>query len=95
MDFEQMNLINELKGGKELAKQLRNHLQPSSSKETRDILVEKILSSYEKALSMLNRVGETKPLESSPNSLTSFENTSPRSVIFDQDSNHRDVFKKR
>lgn len=93
MDIEQKTLINELTEGKELAKQLMSHLQPSSSQETRDILVGKILSSYEKALSMLNWVGvpKPKPLESP----TSFDNTSPRSVIFDQDSNHRDVFKKR
>ncbi|PON76543.1 WRKY domain containing protein [Trema orientale] len=95
MDFEQKTLINELTQGKELAKQLISHLQPSSSKETRDVLVGKILSSYEKALSMLNWVGEPKALESPP-SMTSFENTSsPRSVFYDQDSNHRDVFKKR
>ncbi|XP_062091437.1 probable WRKY transcription factor 46 [Humulus lupulus] len=91
-DFEQKFLINELMEGKELAKQLMGYLQPSSSHETRDVLVEKILSSYEKALSVLNWDGETKPQESSP---CSFGNNSPKSVIIDQDSNHRDVFKKR
>ncbi|KAM6600253.1 hypothetical protein CsatA_019862 [Cannabis sativa] len=94
MDFEQKTLVNELMEGKELAKQLMGHLQPSSSHEARDVLVEKILSSYEKALSVLNWDGKSKPLalEFSP---CSFGNTSPRSVIIDQDTNHRDVFKKR
>lgn len=54
-DWEQMKLINELILGKELAKQLQVHLNvPSSSRETREILVRRILNSYEKALSMLN-----------------------------------------
>lgn len=85
MEMEQRSLVNELKQGKELAKQLRNHLNPSSSEETRQFLVEKILSSYEKALSLLNwapLVLETQhpavnPTLGSPQS--SFANTSPRS----------------
>lgn len=49
------DLINELKQGKELAKQLLIHLNvPSSSREAREFLVHKILLSYDKALSMLN-----------------------------------------
>ncbi|KAF8032475.1 hypothetical protein BT93_D1400 [Corymbia citriodora subsp. variegata] len=41
--------------GKELAKQLRNHLVSSSwSRKTREFLVEKILSCYQKSLAMLN-----------------------------------------
>ncbi|KDP28510.1 hypothetical protein JCGZ_14281 [Jatropha curcas] len=56
MDLEQKNLINELSQGKELAEQLRNHLNPSSSLETRLFLVDKLLSSYEKALCLLNWV---------------------------------------
>ncbi|EXB62209.1 putative WRKY transcription factor 46 [Morus notabilis] len=94
VNLEQKTLINELIQGKELAKQLMNHLQPFSSPEKRNFLVGKILSSYEKALSMLKTSGtdQSKPFES-PHSL---DNTSPRSVIFDQDySKHRDVFKKR
>lgn len=99
MDLGENNLIKELNQGKELAKQLMEHLQPSSSQETRDFLVGEILSSYEKALSMLNTCGgrdrDQFNLVESPHSLDN-NNTSPRSVIFGHDhSNHRDVFKKR
>lgn len=53
---DQKNLINELKQGRELAKQLQVHLNvPSSPHEIRELLVHKILSSYEKALSMLGK----------------------------------------
>lgn len=85
MEMEQRSLVNELKQGKELAKQLRNHLNPSSSEETRQFLVEKILSSYEKALSLLNwapLVLETQPPAVNPtlgSPQSSFANTSPRS----------------
>lgn len=99
MDLGENNLIKELNQGKELAKQLMNHLQPSSSRETRDFLVGKILSSYEKALSLLNTSGgrdrDQSNLVESPHSLDN-NNTSPRSVIFGhEDFKHRDVFKKR
>uniref|UniRef100_A0A2P2IU22 WRKY domain-containing protein n=1 Tax=Rhizophora mucronata TaxID=61149 RepID=A0A2P2IU22_RHIMU len=53
-DWEQKTLINELTQGKELAKQLRSQLNASSSLETRQFLLEKLLSSYERSLSMLN-----------------------------------------
>ncbi|KAJ8748540.1 hypothetical protein K2173_003441 [Erythroxylum novogranatense] len=52
--WEHKILINELNQGKKLAKLLQNHLNAASSPETREFLVEKILSSYEKSLSMLN-----------------------------------------
>lgn len=84
VDLEQTALIGDLNQGKELAKQLMNHLHPSSSHETREFLVEKILSCYEKALSTLNCgacVGEPKLVISGPKS--------------DQDYKHKDVYKKR
>lgn len=65
-DSEVRNLINELTLGRELAKQLQAHIDaPSSSHESREFLVNKILNSYEKVLNMLNRnatvgVGETE-----------------------------------
>ncbi|KAL5813167.1 hypothetical protein ACOSQ3_028117 [Xanthoceras sorbifolium] len=60
-DWEQNNLIRELTQGRELARQLQIHLNlpaatsnSSSSQEiTREMLVQEIVSSYEKALSML------------------------------------------
>ncbi|KAK3434959.1 probable WRKY transcription factor 53 [Eucalyptus grandis] len=55
ISWEQHNLISELVQGKDLAKQLRNHLvSPSSSRETHEYFVEKILSCYQKSLAMLN-----------------------------------------
>lgn len=98
MDWEQSTLISELIQGKDLANQLMNQLQLSSSQEERDSLVAKLLSSYEKALSLLNQdanfVGEAKPITTglveSPRS-----SGSPRSDICDHDFNHKEVSKKR
>ncbi|XP_050221547.1 probable WRKY transcription factor 53 [Mercurialis annua] len=54
-DWEKKNLVNELVTGRELARQLQIHVNvPSSSRETRELLVQKIVTSYENALSMLN-----------------------------------------
>ncbi|KAJ8900512.1 hypothetical protein K2173_025289 [Erythroxylum novogranatense] len=54
VDWEQNTLISELNLGKELAKQLQNHLNAASSLETREILIDEILSCYDRSLSMLN-----------------------------------------
>ncbi|GMJ00946.1 WRKY DNA-binding protein 46, WRKY DNA-BINDING PROTEIN 46 [Hibiscus trionum] len=64
MDWEQSTLLKELTQGMELTNLLRKHLHPSSPPETRQVLLDKILCSYEKALSMLNWsefMVETKP----------------------------------
>ncbi|XP_047324930.1 uncharacterized protein LOC124928727 [Impatiens glandulifera] len=53
--MENDDLINELKNGMELAKQLQIHLNvPNSSNHNRKLLVNKLLSSYHKALSIIN-----------------------------------------
>ncbi|XWS46196.1 hypothetical protein CRYUN_Cryun14cG0044000 [Craigia yunnanensis] len=94
MDWEQKTLLNELTQGKELTNMLRKHLHPSSSPETRQILLEKILCSYEKALSLLNWndiVVETKLTGSTLESPGSIANSSPGS----EGSDKKDVFKKR
>ncbi|KAK6251421.1 hypothetical protein SCA6_005426 [Theobroma cacao] len=100
--WEQETLIGELIQGMELAKQLRVHLGTASSVESRDLLVQKILSSYEKALLILkmNRpvgqpqqnVGATSGVPESPLSI----NGSPRSDDLEKDNQDiRDVSKKR
>ncbi|KAL2536412.1 putative WRKY transcription factor 46 [Forsythia ovata] len=99
--LECKTIISELTQGKELANQLKNHLHPEKSREACGSLVEKILSSYENALSVLNcmaMLGETAsvsaPISESPNSLAG----SPRSDgsnPFSKDQNQTDVFKKR
>ncbi|XVE77261.1 hypothetical protein DITRI_Ditri13aG0048000 [Diplodiscus trichospermus] len=81
MDWEQKTLLNELTQGKEFTNMLRKHLHPSSSPETRQDLLKKILSSYEKALSMLSTL-------ESPGSIA---NSGPLS----EGSDKKDVFKKR
>ncbi|XP_059428495.1 probable WRKY transcription factor 53 [Corylus avellana] len=100
-DWEQKNLLHELKQGRELARQLQGHLNvPSSSHETREFLVTKILTSYEKALSMLqwnSSVGDQPQhtggavfrMSESPPSLPG----SPRGE--DSDPEHRDASRKR
>lgn len=95
MKWEQVSLISELIQGKELAKQLCTHLLSSSSpssQEENEVLIDKILSSYEKALSMLNW-GETKIKKG--DSHCSFTGGSPRSEVLDQGVKHNDSFKKR
>uniref|UniRef100_A0A7N0T4D1 WRKY domain-containing protein n=1 Tax=Kalanchoe fedtschenkoi TaxID=63787 RepID=A0A7N0T4D1_KALFE len=85
--WEQQALINELKQGRELAKQLQNHLNPSTaSSETRLFLVQKIISSYEKTLTKLN-----------PSNNSSKNNNSPRSQGSSHQhySTHQDASKKR
>ncbi|KAJ6672800.1 WRKY TRANSCRIPTION FACTOR 30-RELATED-RELATED [Salix viminalis] len=94
-DWEQKNLVEELTLGMELAKQLQIHLNVSSSPmETREMLLQGILTSYEKALSMLNLgsglvAGELHPVggipirnSESPPSLSG----SPRSEDSDRDT---------
>ncbi|XP_008234887.1 PREDICTED: probable WRKY transcription factor 53 [Prunus mume] len=106
---EKMSLINELAQGRELARQLQIHLNvPSSSHGTRESLVQKIIVSYEKALSMLNSSspasgGEQqlptghaaiRMIESPPPSL----NGSPRSEDSDRefkDQDNKDSSRKR
>ncbi|EXC02925.1 putative WRKY transcription factor 41 [Morus notabilis] len=99
--WEQKTLIGELIQGMELAKQLRQNLGVKSSAETREFLVQRILSSYEKALLILKwggsmgqqqpqalGVATNLPVPESPMSV----NESPRSD--DQDL-IRDGSKKR
>ncbi|XP_059629096.1 probable WRKY transcription factor 30 [Cornus florida] len=65
IDWEQKNLIHhELTQGRELTKQLQTHLNvPSSSQEARELLVLKILKSYDNALSMLKWNGSVAELQ--------------------------------
>ncbi|KAK7285827.1 hypothetical protein RJT34_20609 [Clitoria ternatea] len=87
-----VNLINELIQGKELAKQLSDHLV-SSSHDTNEFLIEKILSTYEKALTMVN----WRPTNSGNmmDSNCSLANGSPISEVVDHEFEHKAVFKKR
>ncbi|XP_022761163.1 probable WRKY transcription factor 53 [Durio zibethinus] len=97
---EQGTLISELIQGMELANQLRMHLGAACSVESRDLLVQEILSSYERALLILKlsgpigqpqqNVGTTSGVPESPLSI----NGSPRSDDLDN-QDVRDVSKKR
>nr|AIY62479.1 WRKY90 [Gossypium aridum] len=87
--MEQEALLNELKEGREVTNLLMKHLHLPSSHQTRLVLIEKILGSYENSLSILNCNGlvvETKPSLSTMESLPSIDHSSP---------DKRDVFKKR
>ncbi|KAL3645738.1 WRKY transcription [Castilleja foliolosa] len=61
LSWEYNTLINELTQGMENAKQLRFHLCATSASEVeaRDLLLQRVLSSYENALSILNRNGSS------------------------------------
>ncbi|KAA8516155.1 hypothetical protein F0562_019334 [Nyssa sinensis] len=101
MDWEANRLINELTQGRDLANQLKR-LDPKAARDDCESLLEKILSCYEKSLSMLNwgaSVGERRPamggVMESPHS---FAGSNPRNELSDPDCKdqfHRDVFKKR
>ncbi|OIV94019.1 hypothetical protein TanjilG_19380 [Lupinus angustifolius] len=67
--WEQNILINELIQGMEVAKQLKEDLKTPYSVDTMDMLVQRILSSYEKALLVLN-ASAPKPLNMSPGTAT-------------------------
>ncbi|KAE9459604.1 hypothetical protein C3L33_08490, partial [Rhododendron williamsianum] len=104
LTLEQNTLINELTQGMELAKQLRAHLNPTSSNESRELLLQKILSSYEKALLILKWSGSMgnpqslAPVTGLPESSVSGDG-SPRSDDFDRGFKDHleqsDVSKKR
>nr|AHC54614.1 WRKY9 [Chrysanthemum x morifolium] len=87
-------LINELTQGKEFTYQLKNHLDKPMSVETCEYLVEKILNSYENAISMLTRASA---IQETP----TFDEISPSIQVSEpEDSNsphnsHKNVFKKR
>ncbi|XP_023542944.1 probable WRKY transcription factor 53 [Cucurbita pepo subsp. pepo] len=80
-EWERKNLQNELLKGKEFARQLRVHLNvrpstssmaaaasSSSSYDGVELLVQKILSSYEKALSLLSSTKSPSSLNANPRS---------------------------
>lgn len=55
--WEYQTLINELTQGMEKAKELHLHLCSASPSEPQHLLLQRILSSYEKALSIVNWKG--------------------------------------
>ncbi|ONI07391.1 hypothetical protein PRUPE_5G117000 [Prunus persica] len=73
--WEHKSLLTEIIEGMELAKQLRLSLSAASSSDTRQFLVQRILSSYEKALLILNFSGPAQStagaIASVPESLVS------------------------
>ncbi|MED6180144.1 hypothetical protein PIB30_007655 [Stylosanthes scabra] len=89
---EQNGLINELIQGKELAKQLCNTLLSSSSSSSpsssssNEFLIEKILSTYEKALTMLNSHSNLISTNGSP---------SRSDLIHDDEFKHKPPSNKR
>ncbi|XP_029128607.1 probable WRKY transcription factor 53 isoform X2 [Cajanus cajan] len=106
---EPNSIIHELLQGLELARQLQVYLHmPSSSQETRDLLIQQIISTFEKALQMANWKGPVPaaaaaaaessqhppgiPIRMSDSPLS----TSPRSEDSDRDFKDQDqnAFKK-
>ncbi|KAF9611522.1 hypothetical protein IFM89_032568 [Coptis chinensis] len=90
-DYEQKALINELTQGRDLLNQLMFHLNPSSLEGEQ--IIEKLISSSNKALSMLSWNGpEAEPAEKAGSSAAIVPHSvSPRSYGSDQ----RDICKKR
>lgn len=96
---EQKTLRNELTQGLELAKELFHNLHSTSSIENRDLLVAKLLSSYDRSLSIVKRVGT--PVENSKLKIKNSTLASPSSrcevdiSLKDLKQRNATVFKKR
>ncbi|KAM7276924.1 hypothetical protein ACFE04_018790 [Oxalis oulophora] len=108
INMKQKSLINELTQGKELANQLIKHLNTtSSSNQTRQFLVDKILSTYEKSLSLITNkstttaafIADQVPITTKRKITSVNDNSSPRSGSTDQENSskycHNDLYKKR
>ncbi|OIW09922.1 hypothetical protein TanjilG_32071 [Lupinus angustifolius] len=76
LSWEQNTLINELIQGMEVARKLKADLKTPYSVDTREMLVQRILSSYEKALQILN-ASASMSRTTSPTTVTSL----PESTI--------------
>lgn len=101
-------IINEITQGMELAKQLKSILSSESSLETKQVLIQGIIASYDRALFMVNFAhsgGQTPPLTpplappmlSQPESSVSIDE-SPQSgdyQIYDDQHDQKVVSKKR
>ncbi|KAI4340904.1 hypothetical protein MLD38_025698 [Melastoma candidum] len=104
-DWQRKNLVNELVQGRELTRQLRSHFHCapslSESREMQDLLIFRILLSYDRALSMLNwdcseadfagadSGAVSRPSGRKSESLPSLGD-SPRSGDVDRDNRERD-----
>ncbi|KAK7358535.1 hypothetical protein VNO77_00468 [Canavalia gladiata] len=80
MSWEQSTLINELIQGMELARKLKADLKEPYSADTKDLLVQRILSSYEKALLILRYNASTSKLQTTSQAITTLLPESPISV---------------
>nr|QAB07155.1 WRKY protein [Paeonia lactiflora]WAX53433.1 WRKY transcription factor [Paeonia lactiflora] len=95
---EVSTLLNELTQGMELAKQLKFHLNSTSSTETREMLVQKILSSYDKALLILNWNGSVEQAQPGGQAIVPLSPISVDGSPLSDDSDKgfkQDVSKKR
>nr|WPT48201.1 WRKY53 [Lonicera caerulea] len=104
-NWEHKALVSELSQGMELTKQLRFHLGSASSYETQEMLLQGILSSYDKAMLILNLSSSASQQPQLVGTAAGFPessvsaNASPRSTEFDKgfkdQQEQKDVSKKR
>ncbi|KAL3844492.1 hypothetical protein ACJIZ3_001895 [Penstemon smallii] len=100
LTWEYETLINELTQGMEKAKQLRFHLGSISQSEAPDLLLQRILSSYEKSLSILKwnngSLGQAQiieaPTSGAPDSSVTVDGSQTSEEL---NKNFRDTPKKR
>ncbi|GAA0176450.1 DNA-binding transcription factor [Lithospermum erythrorhizon] len=94
-DVEQMSLVDILKQGGELSNQLiKNQMNPLTSKETCEHLIQKILLTYDKTIACLN---SSEVLQSDPSPIPGLVESPDTSAGVSPKigNSHRDVFKKR
>ncbi|KAE8662059.1 hypothetical protein F3Y22_tig00113721pilonHSYRG00180 [Hibiscus syriacus] len=95
-NWEKGTLVNELIRGMELAEQLRLHLDTASSAESRDLIVQEILSSYDKALLILKFNGPVSMDQQQPQqSPLSIDGGSRRDDLDKGNQDTRDASQKR
>lgn len=80
LKWEHNTLINELIQGMEVARRLKEDLRTPYSADTRDLQLQTILSSYEKALQILNCNESTSKSETMKRAITSSLPESPVSA---------------
>lgn len=94
-NWEQKALFSELSQGLELVKQLRLEFGSASSSSTQEMLVQRILSSYDKALMILNQNQPRLGFQESSVSANASPKSSDLDRGFKDQQEQKDVSKKR
>lgn len=93
LTWEHETLINELTQGMEKARQLQFHLCTTSPSKEHDLLLQKILSSYEKALWILRSNGTAGQVQVQGQALTPTSIVTASSISVDGSPKSEEIYK--